>query len=333
MIELAREDFYAVIAEARLAPSVHNVQPSRWRLRGNKIELLGDLARTIPNADPASRDWRLSHGAAFEGLSIALARKGLGIVLDLIPADHAARIDGSLQPIATASVISATTYKMDHSVATRTSWRGRFQANDAETETRLDELAASRQDLHLIRARNDITDTARLADAASLYFLRDPAHRRELLHWMRLSRRHPQFDRDGLNASAMHMNTVEAWGAELVLGPLFSSLDRVGVAAPLTSEYSKTNTAAAIAVFHRPIGEDPFHSGRAFYRAWLAMEAASLKGCAMSVLADWSEARLALHQKCKLGPDSIIVNAFRIGRPETPPAITHARLPVDELIL
>ncbi len=34
MIELSNGDFLAVIAEARLAPSVHNVQPTRWRLRG-----------------------------------------------------------------------------------------------------------------------------------------------------------------------------------------------------------------------------------------------------------------------------------------------------------
>ena len=295
------------------------------------IELLGDPARSIPVADPQSRDWRLSHGAALEGLSIALARRGLGVDLELVPAGKCT--DGQLQQIAVAKTVSNATSAGDYPVATRTSWRGRFRAADAETETDLDRLAASRPDLHLIRARIDIADTARLADNASLHFLRDPAHRRELLHWMRLSPRHPQFDRDGLNAIAMNLSAAEAWGANLVLGPLFGVLDKCGLAAPLMSEYAKTNTAAAIAVFHRPAGEDAFLSGRAFYGAWLAMEAAGFKGCPMSVLADWTEAREALHRRCKLGPDRHIVNAFRIGRPETTPRAGHFRLPVSELIV
>ena len=66
----------AALDEARLAPSVHNVQPTRWRLAGDRLLLLGDPARTIPAADPAGRDWRLSHGAHFEGLSLALAARG-----------------------------------------------------------------------------------------------------------------------------------------------------------------------------------------------------------------------------------------------------------------
>jgi hypothetical protein len=333
MTELSNDDFLAVIAEARLAPSVHNVQPTRWRLRGDVVELLGDPARSIPVADPEQRDWRLSHGAAFEGLSIAFARRGLSVDLELIPTEKSAGSDGQLQRIAVAKIVSGTTSVADHPVATRTSWRGRFQAVDAQTEIHLDQLAAARPDLHLIRARTDIADTARLADAASLHFLRDPAHRRELLQWMRLSRRHPQFNRDGLNAAAMNLSTLEAWGASFVLGPLFSILDKSRVAGPLTSEYDKTSTAAAIAVFHRPTGEDPFVSGRAFYGAWLAMEAAGFKGCPMSVLSDWTEARLALHQRCKLGADRYIVNAFRIGRPETMPRAGHFRLPVSEFIV
>ncbi|MFM9943280.1 MAG: hypothetical protein ACKVP7_27765 [Hyphomicrobiaceae bacterium] len=334
MIALSNEDFQAVIAQARLAPSVHNIQPSRWRQREGVIELLGDRTRSIPIADPASRDWRLSHGIAFEGLSIALAHRGLGAEPELLPAEQSGGSYGPLQGIAKATIVSrAASSTPDLPVATRTSWRGRFRVVDAETEEHLDQLAAARPDLHLVRDRAGIASTARLGDAASLYFLRDPAHRRELLTWMRLSRRHPQFDRDGLNARAMHLNAVEAWGAGIVLGPLFKTLDRLRLAGPLTSEYAKTNTAAAIAVFHRPVGEDPFLSGRAFYGAWLAMETAGFKGCPMSVLVDWPEARTALHQLAKLGSDRLIVNAFRIGQPETPTQAGHVRLPVSELIV
>lgn len=333
MIELTQDDFRAIIAEARLAPSVHNVQPSRWRRRGSIIELLGDRDRSIPTADPAWRDWRLSHGAALEGLSLALERRGLEPKLELFPADLPANSEGSLQRIAQAKLVTGPRSDLHQLVGSRISWRGAFQAIGIETKSQLDGLAAARPDLHLIRASDDIAGAARLADQAGLHFLRDRAHRRELLHWMRLSRRHPQFARDGLNAEAMNLGALEAWAAGLVLGPLFDALDAIGIAAPLTSEYAKTSTAAAIAIFHRPVGEDPFLSGRSFYRAWLAIEKAGLKGAPMSVLADWSEARTVIHQRCGIGADRFIVSAFRIGRPATMPNLVHVRLPVDELIV
>jgi hypothetical protein len=333
MIELSPDDFRAVMAEARLAPSVHNVQPTRWRLSGGTIQLLGDQTRSIPIADPAGRDWRLSHGAAFEGLSLAMARRGLSVEPELFAADWSANGGGPLLLIASAKVVQGPTSDLHRTVAARASWRGGFQPIDAETDAHLDRLAAAHPDLYLIRARDDIASAARLADKAGMHFLRDRAHRRELLQWMRLSRNHPQFERDGLNATAMNMGAVEAWGAGLVLGPLFGPLDRMGIAAQLTSEYAKTATAAAVALFHRETGEDPFHSGRAFYRVWLAMESAGVKGAPMSVLADWPEARSALHERCGIGAHRFIVSAFRIGRPAIPPAIGHARLSVDELIV
>ena len=72
--------FRELVAEARLAPSIHNIQPTRWRLAGgNCIQLVDDLTVRAPVADPAGHDVRVSHGAALEGMSIALGRRGLSI--------------------------------------------------------------------------------------------------------------------------------------------------------------------------------------------------------------------------------------------------------------
>ena len=181
--------------------------------------------------------------------------------------------------------------------------------------------------------RNSIAEIAQLADRAALYFLRDDLHRAELLEWLRLSRSHPRYARDGLNAEAMQLSSIEAWGAGLVLGPLFRPLDSIGLAAPLVRETAKTSSAAAIVLFHRPAGEDAFESGRAFYRAWLTMERHGLKGCPMSVLADWDQSRDTLAQRYAVPADRHIVSVFRIGRPDGTPSAVRARLPVDELIV
>jgi nitroreductase len=326
-IDLLRE----VVAEARLAPSVHNVQPTRWRLTGDRLLLLGDPSRAIPVADPAGRDWRLSHGAHFEGLSLALAARGARLAEPQMLAG--AQTSNGLVPVAACHVTADAVEPPQEPVRERMSWRGAFQPADAETQAGLARFAAERDDCTLVTGRNEIAEIAHLADRAGLHFLRDDAHRAELIEWLRLSRAHPRYQRDGLNAEAMHLSRIEAFGAGLVLGPLFRPLDRIGLAAPLVRETAKTSSAAAIVLFHRPAGEDAFESGRAFYRAWLAMERCGLKGCPMSVLADWDQSRNALARRFAVAPDRHIVSVFRVGRPDGVPGTARARLPVDELIV
>lgn len=332
MISLAGDDFKAMIAEARLAPSVHNIQPSRWRQSDGVIELLGDPSRAIPIADPQWRDWRLSHGAALEGMAIALAGRGLQIDQLAIAAPRAVSVKDKLQPIARLSLASLDRPPAPEPTATRVSWRGSFKALDAETNAALDRLAWARDDIVLVRRAAAISDVSALGDRAGLFFLRDTAHREELLKWLRLGRSHANYRRDGLNAEAMAFGAIEAWGAGFVLDLLFPLLDRIGLAAPLVSERAKTQSAAAIVLFHRPAGEDPLVSGRAFYRAWLEMERQGLKGCPMSVLVDWDVAREALAAQHVIPSARQIVSVFRIGRPNGEPKAVHARLPVDELL-
>src|SRR5262249_24928604 len=77
---LNAETWREVVAEASRAPSVHNVQPTRWRLgAADRVELLRALDRSLPAADPSGRDVRASVGAAFEGTVLALSRRGLGV--------------------------------------------------------------------------------------------------------------------------------------------------------------------------------------------------------------------------------------------------------------
>jgi hypothetical protein len=330
MIELSADLLRTLVAQARLAPSVHNVQPSRWRLAGNRLLLLGDPSRAIPVADPAGRDWRLSHGAHLEGLALALAARGLRLAE--ITMQAAAPESGGLVPIADCTVAADAATSPEEPVATRMSWRGAFKPVDAETQADLGRLAA-RDDCTLVTDRNSIVEIARLADRAALYFLRDDGHRAELLEWLRLSRSHPRYARDGLNAEAMQLSSFDAFGAGLVLGPLFRPLDTIGLAAPMVRETTKTSSAAAIVLFHRPAGEDAFESGRALYRAWLTMERHGLKGCPMSVLADWDQSRDTLAQRYAVPRDRHIVSVFRIGRPDGTPSAARARLPVDELIV
>jgi hypothetical protein len=326
-----------LVSEARLSPSVHNIQPTRWRLDGNTVLLMDDERRRLPAADPTGRDVAISHGAALEGFALSLAKRGLDLV-QVEPAPPG-EVSGRCKPIVRLMIAARRPGAASASLAevsaltTRISWRGRFQPTNPDAGAALERLAAVRDDLILARTADDIAFAADWADRAGFDFLCDDAHRAELLRWMRMSSRHPDIDRDGLSARAMALGGVEAFAAGLLLGPLFPMLKRIGLAAPLLSERAKTVSAAAIALLHRPDGEDPIVTGRSFHRAWLAMECEDLIGCPVSVLVDHPDAQSAVARRLHVPEGRRLVGAFRIGRPAGDPFRGRARLSPDQLIV
>ena len=325
--ELLRE----LVAEARLAPSVHNIQPTRWRLRADGcLELVDDTTVRAPVADPTGHDVLISHGAALEGMSLALGRRGLFI------AEVAMAEPETSQRYAALRVLSVGGGEPPDpllaGVSRRMSWRGRFLASP-EDDTALDAIAAARDDVICLRGSRALGEIAVWADLAELSFVRDEGFRRELVSWMRLSPRHPRYLQDGLNREALAMNLIEAAGAGVVLGGLFPALDRLGLAATLLSDRAKTASAAGIVLFCRPQGEDPLISGRHFYRVWLAIDRAGLAACPISALADHPGFNARLRALGQIGEGQRLVNVFRVGRPPNPPAPRHFRLAVDQLIV
>jgi len=78
------------------APSIHNTQPWRWRLRGNVADLYADTRRQLVVVDPDRRLMTLSCGAALDHACTALAADGIAAAVDLLPSKgdptHLARI-------------------------------------------------------------------------------------------------------------------------------------------------------------------------------------------------------------------------------------------------
>lgn len=332
MFELSGEDVRSLVEEARLAPSVHNVQPSRWRISGQHGELWGHPGRAIPVGDPHWRDWWLSHGAALEGFDIALGRRGLAMQDLAIEAALPPESTQELVPVAQFLIVPGER-RPAPPVESRASWRGSFAAGRDPGRVALERIATAREDVIVITERRQIAQVAALAERANMHFLRQEQHRAELRRWLRLSRWHPCYERDGLNAQALRLGALEALAAGWVLGGLFAPLDRIGLAGLLLSEASKSRTAAGFVLLHRPLGEHPVRSGRAFYQAWLDMEQQGLKACPVSVLVDWPQSRAQLAHTCAVPPERQIISVFRAGYPSRPQVAGHARLPASDLIL
>jgi hypothetical protein len=76
-----------LLRAATAAPSMHNVQPWRFRIRhaGGTIELWADPGRTLPLGDPHCRAAHIGCGAALFNLRVAAAVAGLEPHLRLLP--------------------------------------------------------------------------------------------------------------------------------------------------------------------------------------------------------------------------------------------------------
>ncbi len=323
---LSRADLLALVKDARRAPSVHNIQPARWAAEASGLTLLADPARTLPIADPSGHDVRVSLGAAWEGMAIALSRLGFEV---------AAPEMGAGQGVAKLRFSrGGTADPLAEQVQRRATFRGVFRPTPAAAldalETRLEA-----SEIVVVRNRNDIRDCAKLADDATDEFLLDPRYWRETWRWLRLSHAHPAWNRDGLNADALALSGIErALGGVLMAPAGFELMRRLGLARALVSERAKTESAGALLLFTAPLNEDSFQTGRAFYRRWLEVTAAGLGLCPMSVLADLPRANEAIRARFALPEARRLVNVLRVGAPPSAfPARLTPRLPAEELLL
>lgn len=320
---LDAETFQTLVAEASLSPSAHNTQPTRWRLRSDgRIEVLEDESRKLPIGDPEGRELNVSHGSAVEGFCLAAGRRGLTVT---VSRDSAKIAELTVRPGDVSDPLAEF-------LTQRRTYRGKFEGGEA-ARLALARLEQS-EDLVVVQTPEHIAGLASLYDDASLRWFRNAPYRAELLSWMRLSRRHPSWSLDGLNAEALEMSGIEAAGAGVVLRPgVFEALDRIGLTGPLVAEAAVVRSASAIALFHRPANEAPFDTGRRFHRAWLGFAQAGLSASPMAVLADDVEARESIQADFGIGSDRRLITAFRLGIAPDRDLAPKPRLGLDTLIV
>jgi len=325
MTRLDARELPALAVEANLAPSVHNTQPTRWRMEPDgDVTLVTDDSRRLTVGDPAGRDLRVSLGAALEATAIALSARGL--TLRTAPLTDRADAGGSL-------ILGAVTDPLRAAMPHRFTWRRKFAPATQRQAQSLDRWASGMDDITLA-GQPGLLAVSQLNERASLSFFRDDRYRAELLSWMRLTTGHPRFGKDGLSASALGMSMPEALGAGIVLrDPLFGLLDAAGLVPSLISEQARTLSATAVLLFHRPQGENPIDTGRALYRRLLEITALGFSTWPMAVLAD--DPRTAAEIKTLHGiPDGRrLITAWRTGIvPADRPTPRRERLPAETLI-
>jgi hypothetical protein len=329
LAHLPRETLEGLVHEAARAPSVHNVQPARWRFEpAGDVILFRALDRVLPVGDPTGHDVDVSLGAAFEGMAIALSR--LGLVLGAPAPERGAQAEGCA-PVVRARVSSGGALdSLAPQVHERRSYRGAFTRRGAR------ELASARMvkadDVHVIDDAVDIRLSSRSHDAATWRFESRREYHAELWSWLRLSRRDPRYQRDGLNADCLALSTPQRLGAVVLLHPIvFRLLTRLRVARHLVTEAAQVRSAIALVLFMPRRTDSPFDVGRRFYRLWLEITAAGLHAAPMSASADDPVTRAQYEPLVPAGRR--LANVLRVGHAPVGAVAESYRLPTAELLV
>ncbi|SCE73027.1 hypothetical protein GA0070607_0884 [Micromonospora coriariae] len=185
--------------DAVRAPSLHNTQPWRLRLRDGGIEVLADPVRRLPATDPSGWGVRIACGAALFNLRLALAVAGVPALVRLRPdpaePDLLARLVPDVPRPPTPGEQS-----LYAAIPRRFSNRMPFWPNPvpADARWRLGEAARAEQCwLELLIGVSAVSAFGEIARGAHRVLERDPAYRSERERWLR-----QEAAPDGVPASA-----------------------------------------------------------------------------------------------------------------------------------
>jgi hypothetical protein len=334
-VMLGEDAWTLAVAAAARAPSPHNAQPSRWRLRGSRVELHGDPACWLSAGDASGRDDLISFGMAWEAMSIALSEAGGRLLEPRLEPDCCPPSHRDIRLIAAADLESgAAVDVLAPWQAKRRSFRGPFPPCNADAALRLDACICAHAGMAAPIAEGLRDRIARWYDDAAAAGLRDGGIAGELYQWMRFSRKDPRWSRDGLAADCLMLNGLEAWGASWLMRPgCLRVLAGLGLLGLVVSERAKVLSATRLVAIHAGSEESLFECGRRWYRFWLSLSVTGMCAVPMSALVDSPEHASLLSAASPMPPGRRLVNVMRVGpSPEEPPP-KSARRPVAEFLM
>lgn len=312
------------VMRAALAPSVHNIQPARWKRDGDVVSLFCDTNICLPTADPSGQASALSCGAVLEAMMLALSAENL--CADAVLTGNQTGPDQGLVAVAHLTLRKGALDGLHNQLEQRFTWRGPFDPAPVAL------FGWTRSDTRFVMDQAGRDTLAVLNDRASLKILQDPNFRNELRSWMRLHDRHPRAGFDGMDRAALQLSKAQAKGAARALGWLWPVLHKTGRTKALMAEAHITSKAPLIALFHRDIHENPVETGRAYLRLCLEAASLGLSGWPMAALSDDTDARREVEQTFGMSSDRKLVQAIRFGQP-TGLQPARARRPLIEVLL
>jgi hypothetical protein len=301
------------------APSAHNTQPWMLAYEPEQIHLRFDPRRQLEAGDPTRRDLLLSLGAFVEAVLVTASAEGIAL-------DFASEVDVEARRV---GVFTEGTH----------AYETRFRPVDLErrrtsrltyASERLSEgeLAAARsqlrpdEELHELGAR----DIVELFTAADRWMYEAPLVVDELRSWLRLSKRDPRYEQDGLTYECLALSRVEALALGCLLRKrVYRFVRMLGLHRVFTASAKsvlEADGSVLVLVGAADGFEELLLSGRSLLRVWLELSIAGCYTHPLSQIIDCSSTADGLARRLALEPGRRLLSVFRAGRSE-PPQQSH----------
>ncbi|MFP5219033.1 MAG: Acg family FMN-binding oxidoreductase [Actinomycetes bacterium] len=278
---LTDDEVRAVVATAVQAPSVHNTQPWRFRVRSGALQLRADRSRHLTATDPDGRELLLSCGAALLGARLAMQHRGHAPAVRRLPDPADPDLLAELH-VGRPAPADPEVEQLVAAMGRRRSFRGRFDHRSVEPSlVFLLQQAAEREGARLIvvqrpGAKRAVADLVAAAERAQQSH---PGVRAELERWTPP----PGSDRrDGVPATAYPARTPAPGPLELPRRDFAAGRDQDTAPDPTLIHVGAPGPVIAVLVTAADSPSDWLLAGSALYRVLLTAAAhgvvASLHG-------------------------------------------------------
>jgi nitroreductase len=188
--QLTRDCFLAAAEAAGRAPSLHNSQPWRFRLRAGAMEVLADPARRLAVADPTGWAVRIACGAATFNARLALAVRDIPVEVHLRPDPAEPDLLARLSPLPPRQPTQAE-IALHAAIRRRHSNRRPFADVPVPVPARTRLIDAAREErawLDLLVGAGPLAAIGEIVRAADRVLNRNPEYRSEIAAWSRADR-------------------------------------------------------------------------------------------------------------------------------------------------
>lgn len=311
---------YRAATQAGLAPSVHNTQPWRFRIRANTLEVRANQERRLQVLDPTSRQLLISCGCALFNARVAIAAERKEVLVERFPdpTDHdlLARLT-----IADRRASWTPLVRLAPAISRRHTNRREFFEREVPEEIQWElSNAATQENAMLIaldtrEARNTAARLLQEADAAEND---NPAYLAELREWTsNIASR-----RDGLTTRSYPMEPLE---------PNDVPIRNFGIKVSGQMAPVRDSDAEQCLMVLGTVEDSPYawlRAGEALQRLWL--EATRLDYVAGVITQVIEVKRIRKQLRAELGLPCFPHLLLRIG--QAAPNVPTNRRPIEDLV-